>query len=134
MPLLEIMEYVNNNTVIFPQTETVACISNLPRILNLEGITGTMVGTNDLVLDIGGFPPKALRSELVTTDIVEDKLRQILRICREKGKPAGIGGFAPKGLAKWAKEGYQLFTLGYVINDNVDNLRPRIEEIKSLIG
>ncbi|TET68192.1 MAG: hypothetical protein E3J40_01835 [Dehalococcoidia bacterium] len=134
MPLLEITEYVNNNVVLFPQTETVECISNLRHILSLDGVTGTIVGANDLVLDIGGIPPKALRSELVTTDIVEEKLRQIAQICQETGKVAGIGGFAPKGLAKWAKEGYQLFMVGYVIDGNVDNLRPRIEEMKSLIG
>ena len=65
---------------------------------------------------------------------MEDKLRQIVRICRETGKTAGIGGFAPKAMAKWAREGYQLFTLGYVIGGNVNNLQPRIEEIKSVIG
>ena len=134
MPLLEITEYVNNNMVLFPQTETLECISNLRRILSLDGVTGTIVGANDLVLDIGGIPPKALRSELVATDIVEEKLRQIARICQETGKVAGIGGFAPKGLAKWVKEGYRLFMLGYVIDGNVDNLRPRIEEMKSLLG
>jgi len=134
MPLLDIIEYVNNNMVVFPQTETLECISNLGRILSLDGVTGTIVGANDLVLDIGNIPPKALRSDMVTSDIVEEKLRQITQICQETGKVAGIGGFAPKGLAKWAKEGYQLFMLGYVIDGNVDNLRPRIEEMKSLLG
>ena len=134
MPLREIMEYVNNNTFLFPQTESVKGVSNLPGILGLEGITGTMVGTNDLIIDIGGIPPKALRGELAASEVVEDKLRQIARICRETGKAAGIGGFAPKVMAKWAREGYQLFTLGYVIGGNVNNLRPLIEEIKSVIG
>jgi len=134
MLLSEITEYVNNNVVLFPMTESLQCISNLRRILSLEGVTGTIVGTNDLVLDIYETPPKMLRSETVATDIVEEKLREIARICKETGKVAGIGGFAPKGLAKWAKEGYQLFMLGYVIDGNVDNLRPRIEEMKSLIG
>jgi len=134
MLLSEITEYVNNNVVLFPMTESLQCISNLHRILSLEGVTGTIVGTNDLVLDIYETPPKMLRSETVATDIVEEKLREIARICKETGKVAGIGGFAPKGLAKWAKEGYQLFMLGYVLDGNVDNLRPRIEEMKSLIG
>jgi 2-keto-3-deoxy-L-rhamnonate aldolase RhmA len=134
MPLSEITEYVNNNMVIFPMTESRQCISNLHRILSLEGVTGTIVGTNDLVLDIYGTPPKMLRSETATTDIVEENLRETARICKQAGKVAGIGGFAPQGLAKWAREGYQLFMLGYVIDGNVDNLRARIEEMKSLIG
>ncbi len=32
------------------------------------------------------------------------------------------------------REGYQLIMLGYIIDGNVDTLRPHIEEIKSLIG
>lgn len=134
MPLREIMDYVNNNTVVFPQTETLKCISNLPRILKLDGVTGTIVGTNDLVLDIGDIPPKALRHELTATPMVEEKLREIARICKTAGKVAGIGGFAPKGLSKWAKEGYQLFMLGYVLDGNVERLKPVIEEMKSLVG
>ncbi len=134
MPLLTITSYVNDNMVLFPQTESVKCIGNLRHILNLEGVNGTIVGTNDLVLDIGGISATALRSETVATEAVEDRLRQIARICRETGKVAGIGGIAPRGLAKWAKEGYQLFMLGYVINNNVDTLKAGIDEMKSLVG
>ena len=47
---------------------------------------------------------------------------------------AGIGGFLPKDLAKWAKEGYQLLVVGYVLNGNVESLRSLIEEARALIG
>ena len=134
MLLSDICEYVNDNVVLFPQTESLQCISNLHRILSLEGITGTIVGANDLVLDIYGTPPKMLRSETVTAKPVEDRLREIARICQQAKKVAGIGGFAPKGLAKWAKEGYTLFMLGNVMNNNYEKLKPGIEEMKSLLG
>lgn len=134
MLLSDICEYVNDNVVLFPQTESLQCISNLRRILSLEGITGTIVGANDLVLDIYGTPPKMLRSETVKTKPVEDRLREIARICQQAKKVAGIGGFAPKGLAKWAKEGYTLFMLGNVMNNNYEKLKPGIEEMKSLLG
>ncbi|MBA7469112.1 MAG: hypothetical protein GH158_07150 [Dehalococcoidia bacterium] len=134
MLLSDICEYVNDNVVLFPQTESLQCISNLHRILSLEGITGTIVGANDLVLDIYGTPPKMLRSETVKTKPVEDRLREIARICQQAKKVAGIGGFAPKGLAKWAKEGYTLFMLGNVMDNNYEKLKPGIEEMKSLLG
>ncbi len=134
VPLLTLLEYINNNTVLLPQTESPEGIRNLPRILRLDGVTGTIVGPNDLALAIGGINPKALMSEVTTTDVMKEKLRLIVRICKEAGKVAGIGGFAPKDLAKWAKEGYQLFMVGYLMDGNLDDLRARIKELKSLIG
>jgi 4-hydroxy-2-oxoheptanedioate aldolase len=134
MPLRAVLDYVNNNTALFPQTETLRAIGNLTRILSIDGITGTMVGTNDLVIDIGEFSPTALRKETVVTPFIEAKLREILRICKATGKAAGIGGFGVKGLSKWAKDGYQLFSLGYVINGNVDALKPKIDEMKDLVA
>jgi len=134
MLLSDICEYVNDNVMLFPMTENIQCINNLERILGLEGITGTIVGTNDLVLDIYGAPPKMLRSETVSAPPVEERLRQIGHTSQKAGKVAGIGGFAPKGLAKWAKEGYQLFMLGHVMDNNYENAKPRIDEMKSLLG
>jgi len=134
MLLSDICQYVNDNVVLFPQTESLQCISNLHRILSLEGITGTIVGTNDLVLDIYGTPPKMLRSETVKAKPVEDRLREIAQICKRQKKVAGIGGFAAKDLAKWAKGGYSLFMLGNVTNNNYEKFKPSMDEIKSLLG
>lgn len=134
VPLVTLTEYINNNTVVFPQTETLENISNLRHILSLEGVTGTIVGTFDLAFDIGGIDPKALMSQSITTVFVEEKLRQIAKICQDTGKVAGIGGFQPKGCARWAKEGYQLFILGYAIDGNVGNLQPLIKEARALVN
>lgn len=133
-PFLSLTDYVNNNTVVFPMTESIENISNLTRILRLDGVTGTLVGTFDLALNIGGIDPKALPIDVINSKIVEEKLKQIINICKDSGKVAGIGGFPPKGLVKWAKEGYQVFALGYVIDGNVDSLQSLIYEAKSLIG
>ena len=134
VPLLTLTEYINNNTVVFVMTESRENISNLRRILNLEGVTGTIVGTFDLAFDIGGIDPEALMPEVITTALVEEQLRQVAKICRDAGKVAGIGGFQPEGCARWAREGYQLFILGSVIDDNVDNLRPLIKEARALVN
>jgi hypothetical protein len=46
---------------------------------------------------------------------------------------AGIGGFSPRGCARWAKEGYQLFSIGYVTDGKVDKVKPLIDEARALI-
>jgi 2-keto-3-deoxy-L-rhamnonate aldolase RhmA len=134
VPYLSLTEYINNNVVVFPQTESLENINNLSRILKIEGVTGTIVGPFDLALDIGGIDPKALLSEVVDTPAVNARLQQIVDICRESGKVAGIGGCTPKRLAYWAKQGYQLLLVGYVLDGNVEKLRPAIKESRALIG
>ncbi len=134
VPFRSLMDYVNNNTVLFPQTESLENISDLHRILSLEGVTGTIVGPFDLAVSMGGMDPKAVAAEVVTTPAVAERLKQILQICKKAGKVAGIGGFIPETLAKWAKEGYNLLLVGYVLNGNVEALRPAIERSRELIG
>ncbi len=133
VPVLTLTEYVNNNTMLFPQTESLENISNLPRILSLEGVTGTIVGPFDLAFNIGGIDPKARAMDVVTSQAVEERLREIVKICQQAGKVAGIGGFTPQVLARWAKEGYNLLIVGYVLHGNVEALRPLIEEARALI-
>ena len=133
VPFRSLMDYINNNTVLFPQTESLENISNLHRILSLEGVTGTIVGPFDLAIDIGGIDPKAVGADMVTAPAVEERLKQILQICQKAGKVAGIGGCTPEMLAKWAKAGYNLLLVGAILNGNVEALRPAIERAHELI-
>jgi 2-keto-3-deoxy-L-rhamnonate aldolase RhmA len=133
-PLQTMVDYVNRNVILMPQTESLVGIKELPRKLALNGITGTVVGTHDLALDIGDFKPGMLRSEVNSQPFIEEKLREVVDICRAAGKIAGMGGFAPKGYAKWAREGFQFFTLGYVRDHNVEKSRVMLQEVKDLIG
>ena len=133
VPFLALTEYINDNTMVFPQTENIVAISNLPQIMRLEGVTGAIVGPKDLALDIGNIDPKALMAE-VSTPFMEEKYREIVRICKQAGKVAGIGGMSPKDLAEWAKEGYQILVPGYVIDGNVNKMKPLIYELKSSLS
>jgi len=135
VPVLSLIEYIDRNTVLFPVTESLKSIDNLPDILSLEGVTGTIMGVFDLALDIGNIDPAALAAETLTTDFYEGKLRQVLKTCQAAGKTAGIGGFSPEGLARWAKEGYQILLLpGYIRDNNVNDQHLRIREVKALLG
>jgi len=134
VPFRSLMDYINNNTMLFPQTESLENISNLHHILSLEGVNGTIVGPFDLAIDMGGIDPKATGAEMITAPAVEERLKQILQICRKAGKIAGIGGFNAETLAKWAKEGYNLLLVGSVLGGNVEAVRPAIEKARELIG
>lgn len=133
-PLMTMTEYANRNVMLFPQTESLTAVKNLPRILGLEGVTGTIVGTNDLALDIGDYGPDMLRPAVNSRPFIEERLREVVAICRAAGKVPGIGGFTPKGYAKWAREGYQFFTLGYIRDNNVQKVKPVLDEARDLVG
>jgi 2-keto-3-deoxy-L-rhamnonate aldolase RhmA len=137
MRLLEMLQYVNDNTVLFPMTESLEGLSNLAQILKLEGVSGTIVGTHDFVIDIafrtGRIDPDSFRPDLLSNEYVLDRVRKIAGICAGAGKVAGIGGYDPKGCLERSKDGYQLFTLGYVIDGNVEKTRPLITEAKELL-
>ena len=112
-------------------------MSNLAHILQLEGVTGTIVGTHDFVIDICFRTERVdadnYRPDLLNNEYVLDRVRRIAQICTEAGKVAGIGGYNPKGCLERSKDGYQLFTLGYVIDGNVEKTRPLITEAKDLL-
>lgn len=137
MHLLQMLQYVNENTMLFPMTESLEGLSNLPQILDLEGVTGTLVGAHDLTIDIafktGRINPDSFRGDLLNSKVVQDTLKRIAEICKAAGKICGIGGFSPKSYAELAKIGYQYFGLGYVTNGNVESLRPVVEEAKAVM-
>ena len=109
-------------------------MKNLPQTLRLEGISGTIVGTNDLALDIGGIKPGMLRPEINSQPFIEEKLLQIAAACREAGKIAGMGGFSPEGYARWSREGYQFFNVGYIRDNNVAKFKPVLQKARDLVG
>ncbi len=133
-PLSTMQDYVNRNVVLLPQTESLAAVRELPRTLALEGVTGTVVGTHDLAMDIGDYEPGMLRGEINSRPFIESRLREVLAACKAAGKVAGMGGFGPKGYAKWAHEGFQFFTLGYVRDGNVEKAGALLQETRDLIG
>ena len=138
MPLHTLIEYVNNNTLVMPLCERLACIRNLPQILRLDGVTGAIFAPYDLSFDILSVralttDKKTLYEDILYSDLMMEKVRQMVTICKEAGKVAGIGVYPPKYMVEWAKIGYQLFIFHLVINGNVDDFKAPIEELKSLI-
>ncbi len=133
-PLLTMLEYVNRNTMLFPQTESLTALKNLPRTLRIEGIDGTIVGTHDLALNIGDIKPGMTRAEVNGRPFLEERLLEVADICRKAGKMAGMGGFGPKGYARWSREGFQFFNLGYIRDNNAEKFRATLQEARDLVG
>lgn len=87
--------YANKNTLVTVQTEHPTGIINLPDILSIKGVYGTIVGTNDLAR---GIAQKRGNEHLIELDfstmyrhnLMIEAYESIAKICQSKRKYAGI--------------------------------------------
>lgn len=119
--------YTNENTLITVQTEHPVGLRNLPDILSIEGVYGTIVGTNDLAR---GIAQQKGNEHLIELDffamyrhnLMVEAYRDIARICQSRRKYAGIH-FTEVDEVDLIKKlvddfGYQLIMLGRDENFN----------------
>jgi 2-keto-3-deoxy-L-rhamnonate aldolase RhmA len=84
-PLTEVIEHINNETLVVVMIETRDGLDNLDEIAAVPGIDVLLVGTNDLAAELG--VPGQLGHQLV-----RDAVRRVCAACKENGKFPGVGG------------------------------------------
>jgi len=98
------LQTANDELLIIVQIETGQAISNLDKILSVEGIDACYIGPLDLALNLGFTSPKWDDPEYT---VAFDK---VLEAAKKWGKPAGM--FATQENIEWAIEkGFQLNTV-----------------------
>lgn len=104
------LDYINANTAVFAQIETVEGIENLPQIMAIDGVFGTIVGPNDLAVSLGLVDvPYA---DVFEHNDYEAAMEEILQRCQEAGKYAGVH-FMDRRLARhWMERGYKVIMVG----------------------
>lgn len=120
--------YVNNNTLVIIQTEHPIGIKNLANILSINGVCGTIVGTNDLAR---GIAQQRGNEHLIKLDfsamyrhnLMIEAYKTVGKICQRKRKHAGIH-FTEVDETDLIKRlvydfGYQILVLGR--DENFDN-------------
>ncbi len=86
--------------VCLPMIESRAGLDAVEAIVGVDGIDGLFVGPADLALDLGGE-----RAEL------DDALRHIARVCKDKGKLAGAFGMGAARIPGWVELGYEFLAI-----------------------
>ena len=112
-----------NDAVIVLQIEGKAGIEALPEILEVKGIDVIFIGPYDLSQSLG-VPGR------IDHPLVEDKMRLILSLCREKGVFTGVFTDTPENARKWRSLGVSYIAhsvdLG-VFHDAVEDLTEKIK-------
>ena len=96
VPQLALNDVLNRDTMLIPMIETPGAVELAGEILAVDGVDGVLVGSNDLVADMGipGDYDNPLYQNAVTKVVLAGK---------EAGKPVGIGGIGGRKdlLEKW---------------------------------
>jgi 2-keto-3-deoxy-L-rhamnonate aldolase RhmA len=85
MPLAEAAEIVNQQTMVVIMVETPTAIENAEAIAAVEGVDVVLIGSNDLMMEMGK-PQQFGGPEL------EEAMKTVVAACRKHGKHPGFGG------------------------------------------
>ncbi len=106
-PAAEANAAMNEATMVIVQFETADALERAEEIAAVEGIDMVLIGTNDLLADMG--LPGQYEHERV-----REAYARTLAACRKHGKHVGVGGLAtrPKLVAEFVKMGARYVSTG----------------------
>jgi len=102
-------EYIataNQNMIVLAQIEHIDAVSNLEDILQVPGLGGVFIGSNDLSGSLGllGQP---------THPTVIEAIETVIAKAHQAGVPVGIAGpMGPEDIFQWMAKGIQFITIG----------------------
>jgi 4-hydroxy-2-oxoheptanedioate aldolase len=106
MPIGEAAQTMNAETLIVVMLETPQAIANADAIAAVEGIDVLLVGTNDLMMEMG-LPGQFAHAEVARA------YEQVIAACRKRGKWPGMGGVYVEDLmAKYIAMGMRMIIAG----------------------
>lgn len=126
-PAAEVRAHINSQTSVMAQIETMKAVKNIEAIAAVKGMDTILVGSNDLLLDMG-IPGQHGHDRLLKT------LEKIAKGARNQGKHCGIGGVpGPFSLIKDIYDmGFRLMSVGADTNLLAAALKTTGAEIRRL--
>ena len=106
-PAAEALPALNDATMVIVQFESAAALAAMVEIVAVEGVDMVMIGTNDLMADLG-IPGQYDHPK------VRDAYERTIAACRKLGKHVGIGGFGsrPDLIEQYVKLGGRYVSTG----------------------
>jgi len=121
--LKEYMKSANEKTLIFAQIETGAGVKAAAEILQVEGVSGVMIGPNDLACDLGCIGQDGP---------VMDVLEKVGAAARQFGKHCGVITARESLLRKAHECGMQWFSIGSELNMLKAGCIATVRQVESL--
>ena len=117
----------NDETLVWPQIESVKAVERLDEILTVEGIDGIMVGPGDLGLTMGILPSE-------WNDEHDAMIRHILDKCNEHGVPWGMFTSTYEIAERWLERGGLIATVGADLGFLMSGLAAMDSQVRDLVA
>ena len=116
-PILENFEHMNKHTHLIAQIETAEAVDNIDAIVNVEGLSGILVGPGDLSADLG-----------CPAEFTNERLGQAVAHCISTAKKAGKHGGILTSHPGLLKTAYDVGSDFVFVLNNVVALRNAMKE------
>ncbi len=100
----------DDTLLLFGMLETAEAVAHAHEIMAVPGLSGCLVGLNDLSITLG-LPPEAVAGE-VLPDAVEEALATILAACQAAGKVPGVQLYGADAVNRRVRQGFRFVGLG----------------------
>ena len=119
----------NEETIVWPQIESMEAVENIDAILDVKGIDGIMVGPSDLAYSMGLQPPNLLGHPKA-----EDVIQHILDKCIEHGVPWGMFCGPVEVAVKWLRRGGLIVSAGSDVGYVKDGAEAAKQELAETVA
>ncbi|PZM12953.1 HpcH/HpaI aldolase family protein [Rhizobium tubonense] len=118
----------NASCLVIPMIESARAVDRLEEILDVAGVDGVFIGPADLSLSLSeGRDLNPLRADVVSSQ------KDILRICRSRGKRAWAMSVSPQNAKYLSELGFDLIALGMDVFHLQSGTRSWLAELNNCV-
>ena len=127
VPASEALPAMNQATMVIVQFESAASLAAMDEIVAVEGVDMVMIGTNDLLADLG-------LAGQYDHPKVHEAYERTIGMCRKRGKHVGVGGLGtrPDLVEKFVRLGARYVSTGTDLAFLVAECGRRAKQVKDL--
>jgi 2-keto-3-deoxy-L-rhamnonate aldolase RhmA len=127
VPASEALPALNEATLVMVQCESAASLEATEEIVAIEGIDMVMIGSNDLLADLG-------LAGQYDHPMLSQAYERVIAACRRRGKHVGVGGLAtrPDLVAKFVQLGARYVSTGTDLAFLAAECARRARQVKEL--
>lgn len=127
VPAKEALPQMNQATMVIVQLESARALASIEEIVEIEGVDLVLIGTNDLLADLG-------RPGEYDHPKVRETYERTIAACRKHGKHVGVGGLSsrPDLVQEFVRLGARFVSTGTDLNFLLAACTDRAKQVRSL--